>query len=187
MAILPLIFNIQIRGDSPNYQILLVTNKINLNRYEFRCLGHQPHLVHSKCRVSSHFPTQSLEYHGALYQSQPNLYLRLPVRKYNMLDLCSSKGSFQFDSVHDVEAIKYTYNLKPILLVQILEHWQGLSSINFQSLLVCFGIVLPSYFSSPRKIFSQFYFRAIDQHQNWSYANLWKANDAMLVISTFQI
>ena len=90
-------------------------------------------------------------------------------------------------SVHDVDAIEYTYNLKPILLVQILEHWQGLSSINFQSLLVCFGIVLPSYFSSPRKIFSQFYFRAIDQHQNWFYTNLLKANDVMLVISMFEI
>ena len=90
-------------------------------------------------------------------------------------------------SVYDVKAIKYTYNLKPILLVQILEHWQSLSSINFQSLFVCFGIVLPSHFSSPRKVFSQFYFRAVDQHQNWFYTNLLKANDVMLLISTFQI
>ena len=97
------------------------------------------------------------------------------------------KGIFQFHSVYDVKAIKYTYNLKPILLVQILEHWQGLPSINFQSLLVCFGIVLPSHFSSPRKVFSQFYFRAIDQHQNWFYTNLLKANDVMLVISMFEI
>ena len=90
-------------------------------------------------------------------------------------------------SFHDVEAIKYTYNLKPILLVQILEHWQSLPSINFQSLLVCFGIVLPTHFSSPRQVFSQFYFRAIDQHQNWFYTNLLKANDVMLVISMFEI